>query len=317
MDDRNVIIAYDGRPNGNDALALGKQFCEVLAATPVLFICVQFPSYVADPSERELESAVDTATKPLFEDAKARLAPLPVETRGVLGESPALQLQELAEDLTPLAIVVGSGHRGALGRVLLGSVGEKLLSVSPCPVAVAPRGYSARCGEHLLQIGVAVDGGEEANRALTHAIGLAERLHASLTILSVLGLPPIGLGGFPSAPVGDLGRIQRKHTAQVLEAASARVPKGVPVKVQRLEGDPAQSLARASEEFDLMLIGSRGHGPLRRVLLGSVSVPLMRAARCPLMITPREAEGDPFGFDRAADLHALARGLQTDGHQRD
>jgi nucleotide-binding universal stress UspA family protein len=302
--DRKVIIAYDGSPNSKDALELGEELCDVLDATPLIASCVIFPTYLMD--QPELGLAVEEDTKPLFEAAEYRLSPRRIETRSVFDESPARALQNLAEDVEPLAIVIGSAHHGAVGRVVLGDVGSKLLGGAPCPVAVAPHKYAERDGEHLLRIGVAVDGGEESNHALGEAIALAERLHASLSIVSALGSPPIGYGTIPGAAVGDLGRMQREFTAQVLEEAADLVPANIPVKIQRLQGDPADVLAKISEGLDLMLIGSRGYGPVRRVLLGGVAARLMRNAACPVLITPRHAGEHGLGLATGTESGAIA-----------
>jgi nucleotide-binding universal stress UspA family protein len=305
VEGKRIVIAYDGSPNSEDALELGKRLCDLLDATPVIASCVLFPTYLMDPPD--LGRAVEDDTRPLFDAAGERLAPREIETCSLYNESPARGLQELAEDLGPEAIVVGSGHRGPVGRVLIGSVGEKVLAGAPCPVAVAPRGYADDPHGRLMRIGVAVDGGDESDLALTQAVALAERLNASLTIVSVLGAPPIGYGGMPGVAVGDFDRMQREFTDKVLERSAARVPKGLPVTLRRLEGDPAQRLAAVSESFDLMLIGSRGYGPLRRVLLGSVSAPVMRAAHCPLLVTPRRAREIQLELTSAAERHIVAR----------
>jgi nucleotide-binding universal stress UspA family protein len=290
---RSIIIGYDGSPNSEDALVLGKQLCEALDATPLVASCVLFPRYLMDPPELGL--AVEEDTKPLFDAAIGRLAPLTAQTCSLYASSAALGIQELAEDVRPVMIVVGSAHRGRIGRVFLGSTGKSVLTGSPTAVAVAPRGYSEREGERLLRVGAALDDGEEATRALDAAIGLAERLHASLTIVGVLSANPVGYGTMAGAAVGDLVTAQRKHFAEVLEDAAARVPQSLPVTVRRLAGPPADKLAQISNDFDLMLLGSRGYGPLRRVLLGSVSARLMDSAACPLLITPRSAGADPVG----------------------
>jgi nucleotide-binding universal stress UspA family protein len=60
-----------------------------------------------------------------------------------------------------------------------------------------------------------------------------------------------------------------------------------------LDGDAQQLLARESGDLDLLAVGSRGHGPLRAVLLGSVSSALVRSARWPLVGVPRAANGEP------------------------
>ena len=73
-----------------------------------------------------------------------------------------------------------------------------------------------------------------------------------------------------------------------------------------IQGEPAQVLAQEEEhDVDLLVLGSRGYGPVRRVLLGGVSTALVRSARCPVMVVPRSAELDP-GTDGLAVEDELA-----------
>ena len=52
-------------------------------------------------------------------------------------------------------------------------------------------------------------------------------------------------------------------------------------------GPPADELLAFADEVDLLVVGSRRHGPLRRLLLGSTSAYLARTAPCPLLVLPR------------------------------
>lgn len=61
-------------------------------------------------------------------------------------------------------------------------------------------------------------------------------------------------------------------------------------------GTPGGELVSLGDELDLLVVGSRGHGPLRRLILGSTSLQLTREARCPLVIVPR-----PDGAQCTAD----------------
>jgi nucleotide-binding universal stress UspA family protein len=79
-------------------------------------------------------------------------------------------------------IVLGSTHRGGLGRVMPGSVAERLLNGAPCPVAVAPRGYEPR---ELRVIAVGYDGSAEATAALELATALGEAADATLRVIAV------------------------------------------------------------------------------------------------------------------------------------
>ena len=54
-------------------------------------------------------------------------------------------------------------------------------------------------------------------------------------------------------------------------------------------GAPPDELVAFGDELDLLVVGSRGRGPLRRLILGSTSLHLTREARCPLLVIPRSA----------------------------
>jgi nucleotide-binding universal stress UspA family protein len=61
-----------------------------------------------------------------------------------------------------------------------------------------------------------------------------------------------------------------------------------------LHGEPAEVLAEGASDVDLLLLGSRGYGPVKGTLLGSVSARVMAAAPCPVMVIPRGAGSRPL-----------------------
>ena len=74
-----------------------------------------------------------------------------------------------------------------------------------------------------------------------------------------------------------------------MEQAIERHCGGIEVSRVLEEGDPASVLSECSEHLDMLFLGSRGYGPVRRALLGSVSQALMRGAHCPVVVVPRPA----------------------------
>ncbi len=79
----------------------------------------------------------------------------------------------------------------------------------------------------------------------------------------------------------------REQARAALDKALASLPEGIEAADELLEGDVVDELAALDErECDLLVCGSRGYGPMRRVLLGGVSRRLIRRAACPLVIVP-------------------------------
>src|SRR5262249_29939195 len=124
-----------------------------------------------DLLERERgQAGIDTADSIVFANGK-----------------PGRALQELAERESADLLVIGSTHRGPVGRVLLGDATLTALNGAPCAVAVAPTGYAT--SKHTLRaIGVGHDGSDESERALTAARALAAGHGASLHVLAVVSL---------------------------------------------------------------------------------------------------------------------------------
>ena len=205
--------------------------------------------------------------------------------------------QAVAEEEDALAIVVGPSHRGALGRVVPGSVGERLLRSAPCPVAVAPSGYRSAEPGAIRRIGVGFTPEPEADEALAAAVGIAARTGAAIQVLSVVEPPSAVVLGFAWG-YGELEQTARDDLAGSLAGTMAEVASRVEIDGEVVDGYADDELARRSTDVDLLICGSHRRGALGRVMLGSVSAGVMRKARCPVLIVPR---GAPDGF---AELRA-------------
>lgn len=181
--------------------------------------------------------------------------------------------------------MVGSSHRGKLGRVLPGSVGESLLRGAPCAVAVAPRGYALTEQPSIRLIGVAYDGSEEAKLALAEAERLTRAFGARLQVITVVPVrPAVVLTVDLAVQLGQALRGEYQH--RLNEATSALGPE-ISAEGALEEGDPAAILAKRASKLDLLVMGSRGYGPIRSALLGGVSAEVIRAASCPVLIARR------------------------------
>ena len=191
-------------------------------------------------------------------------------------------INDLAEREGITTIVVGSPHRGPIGRALIGSVATGLLHGAPCAVITAPRGYADAEHETFGTIAVAYDGTAESKLALTEGQRLTRACGGALRVLTVSS-PPIvlpGSAGYAPAQPPDAEKINR----EAVESTAAEIE----VEGRVLGGPAAPTLAEACEDgVDLLIVGSRHYGPLRRALLGSVSRQLIHAAPCPVLVMPR------------------------------
>lgn len=286
---RNIVVGYDGSDQGRDALALGA----LLRADDgtVTAACV-YPD--AGPGRgRQLELAMREAATKTGVQARADAGGEAgwLETRPMPGHSPAHGLHNLAEQSGADLLVVGSSHRSGIGRTLAGSTGQRLLQGAPCPVTVAPKGFRDRASEPRV-VGVAFDGSEEAGNALREGVGLARSLEATVRLVCVVPPPDMFLDPFryyPPDSAGDIAAYDREELRRMLDGAAEPVPDELRAEAVLMEGRPADLIKAAGGSFDLLVMGSRAYGPMRRVLLGSTAVEVMRDAPCPVLVVPRGA----------------------------
>lgn len=276
-----LLVGYDGSEGGRDALELTRVMAEATGAR-VLVVAVIPYGPLPVPYEMLDEEEAETA-QPLFEDARERLGELEIETRAFGGGSPAGVINDLAEKESVDSIVVGSPHRGAVGRVVIGSVADGLLHGAPCEVMVAPRGFAAEQHGPFRTIAVAYDDTPESKVALKRAEEIALACRATIMIYTVSAPPAVvpGATGYTPAIPPEAGSIVTRTVKAVDEriAATGRA----------LGGVPGAAIVEACEELgaDLLVAGSRGYGPVMRVLLGSVSTQLAYKAPCPVLVVPR------------------------------
>jgi nucleotide-binding universal stress UspA family protein len=135
---------------------------------------------------------------------------------------------------------------------------------------------------------LATDGSEEAQLAATTAADLAQKTNSELHLITVgPDLPLYELTEHP-ADFEDVLRKNRREAKEMLEQQAKRIEEsGVSVNETHLrEGPAAEEIVEVAEEIGagLIVMGSRGHGRLRRALMGSVSDAVVRHAHCPVTI---------------------------------
>lgn len=286
-----LVVGVDGSDRSRDALALAARLAD--DAQDVLMVHVHpygpLSTLVPDSEYETLVRGVAESTLAAVQDTLGPGARR--ELRLVSDASPAAGVQGVAEKTGASLIVMGSSHRSGLGRIFAGSVAESMLTGATVPVAIAPHGYATR-NARLETVACGFDGSPESHEALAWAHALARGRRARLCALAVHSR--IAFGGIPTT--GALGlesandALRAALDQQMHEALASLDDPDAGGRV--LEGDPAAELAAASADVDLLVVGSRGYGPVRSVLLGSVSRELVRTAACPVVVLPRGVAAD-------------------------
>ncbi len=288
-----VIVGFDGSEQARDALMLG---AALAGRDGELIVCcvhrLKALSARVDPAAPQLDRA---KAERCLEEASCLLnRRMTLTGLPVAGVGAAIALQRTAEEQHADLLVLGSSHRGAVGRVLVGSVTEETLHGAPCPVAVAPVGWSRSLKDpRLAEIAVAYDDRAQAGAALLLAGALAAERDAHLRVLAIANTAtPFVLG--PAAGMAYLATIENrmKITEEAVAAAIASLPDDVEASSEVRRGLPPEEILRSSHRVNLLVLGSRARGALGRVILGSVSDAVVRAAACPVLVVPSAAASE-------------------------
>ena len=286
---RNVLVGVDERPGGGDAIALGRDLLAKDGELTLAYVHVgeATPSRGASPA---FQAAEQERSRELLEAARIEAG---VDAGLAWTGSPSVGrgLHELAERRGTDLLVVGSTHRGLIGRVLIGDDTRDALNGAPCAVAVAPAGYSER-PVHWREIGVGYNGSPESEHALAVAREFASDVGAKVSAFEAVSLPFGGRG--TGEAIGPL-----------VAEARARIAALGNVEPHAAYGVPGEELALYGASVDLLLVGSRGYGPIGRLVHGSTSQRLAHTARCPLLVLTRAAESSADRTNAVAEHKAV------------
>lgn len=299
---KNVLVGVDGRPGGRDAIALASRLIDRDGKLTLAHVHggPLRPSHAVTPGL--LREQRDASAKLLEQERVA--GEVSAELVSVVGLSPGRALHQQAEERQADLLVVGSCGRGVLGRTMLGNDTRGALNGAPCAIAIASLGYA----EHpmpLAKLGVGYDGSPESKLALQTAREIARSTRASVAALEVVSLPTYGYGAIVPALVEEgLGTLVKEAEERM---------KALPHDVDghAVSGLTGEELATFSSQVDLLVVGSRGYGPVRRTMLGSTSGYLERHARCSLLVLPRGLAATRTGEEQAANAEGTVEPADT------
>ena len=291
----NILIGVDGRQGGRDAIELGRQLAAPGATLTLGHVCtpilgrgaVEALPWQRAEAQRLLEHERELAA------VDAHLAvrdPCPV--------GPGLH--QLAEQQQADLLAIGSTRHALLGRVLMGDDCRAALNGAPCAIAIAPRGY-ALAPHRIERVGVGYDGSPESERALSAAHDLASEAGAPVTVLWVVSLQDVRTER--RAPADWPGAIEDLIDRHAELLAGLRDVRG-----RVAYGGPGEELVRLGDDVDLLIVGSRDHGPIGLLVHGSVSRYLVGHATCPLLVLPRGTAEVTARPEAERGAHAVAVG---------
>lgn len=280
---RRVLAATDGSEHGMNAVASGVSCARHSGAKLDVVLVVEavmMPLGIETAAVHDQTYAKDLRERVEEQMEEAGASGAELHVRDGLA-APAIT--QVAEELDVDLIIVGAHPRPAVARFLVGSTAERVLRMAHRPTLVATEGRT----EPFKRILVSLDLSGQSQRVLEAAVTLAEQCGAELKAVYVQDrLTPMLL----EAALFD-EKESRHHANEELKRAVARVPMPSEVMVSRevREGHAGHEILHAADEWDadLIVMGSHGFGFFNRLLLGSISLYVLRHGHRATLVVPR------------------------------
>lgn len=286
-----IMVATDGSNGAADAIEWLAHF--PLPADASVEVVSAIPAPIFDETVLPTPwSRLRAETERTLEDARRRLAKRwPSTASQLLYGDPRGVLVETARRSATDLIVMGARGLGAVAAFLLGSVSLDVARRAPCSVLVC-RGPA----RPLRTVTIGLDGSPYAADALSFFSGLPLPAELAVRLVGVAeplrypsSAPELLSGALIAAIQRQEEARQHQLTAVLDDAGRALQSRLRTVARETSIGSPADVLIQdaARAHSDLIVVGSRGMGALKRMMLGSVSETVLRHAACPVLIARR------------------------------
>jgi nucleotide-binding universal stress UspA family protein len=282
-----VVVGWNGKDHSRPALSWGVREAARREAPLLVLYAAHYPGMDVEPGPgllRREPGALDAAQE--------------VTARGVgdaLRSGPGLWVSGATEVTSPAQalvgastdaalLVLGSRGRGRVTGALLGSVAVEVAARAACPVVVVKDEDAEETAGTSSPVVLGTDGSAQADAALEFAAEHAAAVAAPLEVVScAAGGSERDLDADPRAAADRLaaGAADRARAVHPELTVSSRVAEDL----------PEVALVEASERAALVVVGTRGRGAFRGMLLGSVSHAVIRGARCAVAVVDDTARG--------------------------
>jgi nucleotide-binding universal stress UspA family protein len=300
---QKILVPLDGSPLAEEAMNTAMAIAKEVRAEVLLLRSIQpvytmmpvvageyewiWPEYAREDSRREIRDYLNSI-KSRFECAECAISTFAQEG------DPASVIVDTAEEESVDLIVMSTHGQTGVRRAVFGSVTERVLHSVACPVLVT------RTKEPIRRILITLDGSELAERALEPALEIARALSASIILLRINEILPVSPVEAATGWEWEVPEPKQRLMGELRQAAESYLREVVlrhnlnPADVQTivLDGSPVDRVQEFARLYgiDMIAMSTHGHTGLRRWLYGSVTLKVMRASECSMLIIRPPAE---------------------------
>ena len=293
---RSIVVGIDGSEMSQRALTwaaavgrrVGAEIQPVMVWDYPAVAVLPFPAGLPVPPEDAMQADHEQAAAIVVEGARGLDGVVVNPTIVARGSSGRVLCDAaIGADL----LVVGSRGLGAIKSVVMGSVSGYCVNHAPCPVAVIPTSWVMGDTDIPAEkVFVAVDGSDHAAAAVAFADSWAPE-EATLVLVHAWDVPVTVDGAALMYQIDDLEAAATAVMDQALELVSQTRRDNGRVESRVVRADARIMLEDIGTEADLLVMGSRSHSGIERMLLGSVAAHMMHHLRVPTIVV-RESAAD-------------------------
>jgi nucleotide-binding universal stress UspA family protein len=290
----SILVATDGSAAAHAALRAAADLAIRSGATLHLVTAYDLPAFALSAFPTPVgvtdRSPYETAAFALLEAERATAAALGADVSDVYAGIGAIHemILRVAEQIDADLIVVGNRELGGFKLLVGGSTSAGVVHGAHCPVLIV-RGEERSWPPRGVVVGF--DYSPAARRAAQAAMTITQLYpDTAMTLIQVLADTAV----HPNAVLRTPERVETEHASLDREAAALGRRIGRPVRTVLAVGDPAEVLTKRSDNAaapNLVVVGTRGLGGVRRLVLGSVSTKILHSGHSPLLVIPENNAG--------------------------